>query len=75
MPVQHIPNQSPEGEDRYQSKALIILAYPTSLCMPPTKGTGNYPKKTNWFPVGQCGFGKQIMSLSKSVIGKDSKKA
>jgi hypothetical protein len=40
-----------------------------------TKGTGNYPKKTNWLQLDQCGFGEQIMRLSKSVIGKDSKKA
>jgi hypothetical protein len=43
--------------------------------MPHTKGTGNYPKNPNLLPVDQCGFGEQIMRLSKSVIGKDSKKA
>ena len=44
------------GEDRYQSKALIILAYPTSLCMPHTKGTGNYPKKNKLASGGPMWF-------------------
>jgi hypothetical protein len=40
-----------------------------------TKETGNlFNYLPNWFRVGQCGFGKQFMHSSKSVIGKDSKK-
>jgi hypothetical protein len=29
--AQHIPNQFPQGEVIFHSKALIILAYPTSV--------------------------------------------
>jgi len=43
--------------------------------MPHTKGTGNYPTNPNWLQVDQCGFGGQFMHISKSVIGKDSKKS
>jgi hypothetical protein len=43
--------------------------------MPHTKGTGNYPTNPNWLHVDQCGFGGQFMHISKSVIGKDSKKS
>ena len=72
--LQHIPNQSPEGEDRYLSKAPMILAYPTSLCMRHTKGTGNYPKKTSWLQLGKYGFGEQIMHLSEYCNRKGFKK-
>ena len=57
------------------SQIYRTLAYPTSLCMPHTKGTGNYPTNPNWLHVDQCGFGGQFMHIPKSVIGKDSKKS
>ena len=71
MPVQHIPHQSAEGEDRCESKKVTILVYPTSLCMVHTQETGKLSDNPNWLPVDQCGFGEQFMHLSKSVIGKD----